>query len=145
MENNGSVWHSAREPGYSDDEYEFTEGDPLDEYDFTPQSNRDKARASNYQSPYEEPSRRPASEREASFNALAWLLDGATGFVEELRHNDLGLSQEFWVHAQAAQREGLLAVRALLDQWIEATEADQAKERESEQRRARRGGINVDF
>jgi sarcosine oxidase delta subunit len=140
MESNNSVWGSAREPEYSEDE-----GDPLDDYDFAPQSNRDRAKASGYRPAYEEPSRRPAAEREASFNALAWILEGATGFVEELRHNDLGLSQEFWVHAHAAQREGLLAARALLDQMLEATEAEQAKERESEQRRARRGGINVDF
>lgn len=144
MQSNGSIWDSLREPEYSDDD-DFMEGDPLDDYDFTPQSNCDKARSSGYRPDYEEPSRRPAEERKASFNALAWLLDGATGFVEEFRHNDLGLSPEFWVHAQAAQREGLLAMRALLDQWIEATEADQAKERESEQRRARRGGVNVDF
>lgn len=140
MANNDSVWGSAREPEYSEDE-----GDPFEEYDFTPQSNRDRAKASGYRPAYEEPSRRPASEREASFNALAWLLEGATGFVEELRHNDLGLSQDFWIHAHAAQREGLLAVRALLDQWIDASEAEQSQEREREQRRARRGGIDVDF
>ena len=145
MESNGSVWGSAREPGYSEDEDEFMEGDPVDDYDFTPQSNRDRAKASGYRPAYEEPSRRPASERDASFNALAWILEGATGFVEELRHNDLGLSQDFWIHAHAAQREGLLAMRALLDQMIDATEADQAQARAREQRQARRGGINVDF
>ncbi len=108
-------------------------------------SSRQRARARAYRPNYEEPRRRPASERDTAFNALAWLLEGATGIMEEVRNNDLGLEEEFWVHASAARREGLLAMRALLDQMIEASEAQQTAEREREKRQERRGGINVDF
>ena len=65
--------------------------------------------------------------------------------MEEVRNNDLGLEEEFWVHAYAARHEGLLAMRAVLDQMIEASEAQQTAERERQQRQERRGGINVDF
>lgn len=107
-------------------------------------NNRRRAAARGYRPTYEKPSRRPADVREDSFNPLAWLIEGATGFVEEMRHNDLGLSEEFWVHAAAARREGLLAARALLDQWVEETQ-QQTAERERQARQTRRGGINVDF
>ncbi len=108
-------------------------------------NNRDRARTRGYRSPYQEPTRKPAAERDAAFNAMLWLIEGATGIVEELRHSDLGLSEDFWMHASAARREGLLAARALLDQMIEATEEKKAVEREKEERRSRRGGSNVDF
>ena len=101
--------------------------------------------ARGYRPAYEKPACRPAGEREDSFNPLAWLIEGATGFVEEMRHNDLGLSEEFWVHAAAARREGLLAARALLDEWLEETQKQQTAERERQARQTRRGGINVDF
>ena len=79
------------------------------------------------------------------FNALAWLLEGATGFYEELRHNDLGLPEEFWVHAQAAQRETLLAARAAIDTLIEKVNAAERAEQERQQRRERRGGVDIEF
>ncbi|MBW7886128.1 MAG: hypothetical protein H3C34_26570 [Caldilineaceae bacterium] len=108
-------------------------------------SARQRARTRAYRPRYARPDRRPASEREHAFNALVWLLEGATGLLEELRHNDLGLPEDFWVHAYAARRESLLAVRAILDDLIERSEADQIQERAREERRQRRGGINVDF
>ena len=40
----------------------------------------------------EQPQRKPSADRPHAFNAAAWLLEGATGLVEELRHNDLGLA-----------------------------------------------------
>jgi sarcosine oxidase delta subunit len=110
-----------------------------------PPSNRTRAAARGYRPPHAKPSRRPADEREDSFNALAWIVEGATGFIEEMRRNDLGLSEEFWVHAAAARRESLLAARALLDQWLEETQKQQTTQRTREERQARRGGINVDF
>jgi hypothetical protein len=113
--------------------------------DTPPSNNRTRAAARGYRPPYERSSRRPADEREDSFNALAWLVDGATGFIEELRHNDLGLSEDFWVHAAAARREGLLAARALLDQFLEETQEQQTAARTRQTRQARRGGIDVDF
>lgn len=108
-------------------------------------NNRERAQARDYRPNYQEARRKPAAERESSFNALAWLIEGATGVVEELRHSDLGLSEDFWVHAAAARREGLMAVRAVIDQLLEETEQQQAAERQREERQSRRGGINVDF
>jgi sarcosine oxidase delta subunit len=108
-------------------------------------TNRDRAQSRGYRPAYEKSARKPADERDASFNALAWLIEGATGLVEELRHNDLGLSEEFWVHAAAARREGLMAARAVLDQLLEETEQQQSEERQRQERQTRRGGINVDF
>ena len=107
------------------------------------QSTRERAQARGYRPKYEQPSRRPASDREASFNVWVWLLEGATGAAEELRHNDLGLSEDFWVHAAAARREGLLAVRAIIDQMVD--EEVKQEEKERDERRSRRGGIQVDF
>ena len=121
------------------DESDYSDEDP------PVQTNRDRGRARAYTPPYDEPSRRPAAEREQAFNSVVWLIEGATGLMEELRHNDLGLSEDFWVHAYAARREGLLAMRAALDEMIERTEMETVKEREREKRRERRGGINVDF
>lgn len=106
---------------------------------------RARAHASGYEPPRGTPSRRPASERENAFNALAWLLEGATGLLEEVRHNDLGLSEEFWIHASATRREGLLAMRALIDSLLEKCDAADAALQESQKRRERRGGIEIEF
>ncbi|MCS6828912.1 MAG: hypothetical protein NZ553_20035 [Caldilinea sp.] len=104
---------------------------------------RQRARRRRYRPKYSKPPRRPASEREGAFNALMWILDGVTGLLEELQHNDLGLPEEFWVHAYAARREGLLALRAILDAWIDE-DASPAQSSPSPER-PKRGGINIDF
>jgi hypothetical protein len=132
-------------PPINDDEYDALFDEPKRADDTPPATNRTRAAARGYRPAYEKPSRRPAEEREDSFNPLAWLIEGATGFVEEMRHNDLGLTEEFWVHAAAARREGLLAARALLDQFLEETQQQQTAKRERQARQSRRGGINVDF
>jgi len=54
---------------------------------------------------------------------LAWAVEGATGIVEELRHNDLGLSEEFWTHFYTARQESLLAARSFLDSLIQGSES----------------------
>ena len=108
-------------------------------------SNRDRAQSRAYEPAPEKTDRRPSAEREHAFNAMAWLVEGATGLLEELRHNDLGLPEDFWVHAYAARKEGLLAVRAVLDDLIARTESQGIQETEKQQRRERRGGINIDF
>jgi hypothetical protein len=74
-----------------------------------------------------------------------WVLDGATGLVEELRHNDLGLPEAFWMHAYAARREGLLALRSLLDELIDEASAPSPTEAPPEQPSQRRSGIQIDF
>lgn len=104
-------------------------------------TNRDRARRQPYTPGYEQPSRKPAADRPNAFNAVAWLLEGATGLFEEARHNDLGLPEAFWVHAYAARREALLALRAVLDDLIEQGE-NQAKQQQARQQR--RGGIEIE-
>jgi hypothetical protein len=145
MQNNGHD-NGGATAGYSSQEewHDFVEVDDMAEEPSAP-NNRDRARTRGYRPAYEQPSRKPASERDTAFNALAWLIEGATGIVEELRHNDLGLSEDFWVHAAATKREGLLAARAILDQLLEETEQQQAADRQRQERQSRRGGINVDF
>jgi hypothetical protein len=93
---------------------------------------------------YTRPTRRPADERENAFDLLAWMLEGATGIVDELRHNDLGLSEEFWIHAAAARRESLLAMHAALESIIEKTNAADKAQQERAERRERRGGITIE-
>ena len=120
-----------------DDLYEDLYGEPA-------RSARQQAQERGYRPKYGPSSRRPAAERDdTAFNVWMWLIEGATGVVEEVRHNDLGLSEDFWVHAAAARREGLLAVRAIIDQMVD--EDVQQEEKTREERRSRRGGIQVDF
>ncbi|MFN3334954.1 MAG: hypothetical protein ACK47M_20835, partial [Caldilinea sp.] len=108
------------------------------------QTARQRAQRRAYRPNYSKPGRRPASEREGAFNALMWMIDGATGLLEELRHNDLGLPEDFWVHAYAARRESLLALRAILDDWIDE-EPPLPPSGEKQEPPKRRGGINIDF
>jgi hypothetical protein len=72
------------------------------------------------------------------------LLDGATGVMEEVRHSDLGLSEEFWVHYYAMRREGLLAARAAIDSMLAQTEQESRKTQEKQARKQRRGGVAVE-
>lgn len=109
-----------------------------------PINNRDKAAQADYTPKQANTGgRKPAAAREQSFSLLAWLVDGATGVVEELRHSDLGLSEEFWIHAYAARRESLLAARAVIDNLLAMTEAEAAKAAEKEERKSRRGTVKV--
>lgn len=91
-------------------------------------------------SAYERPPRRPRSERKA-FDAISWLLEGITGLSEEIQHNDLGLSEEFWTHAYAARKETLLAVRALVDNALEQCET----EADAPPTKPRRGKVDIAF
>lgn len=92
-----------------------------------------------------ESSRKPADERPNAFNAAAWLMEGATGILEEVRHSDLGLSKEFWRHAYTARKESLLAMRALLDSLIARCDSLIGEDDERQQRRKRRGSVNIEF
>ncbi len=95
--------------------------------------------------PYEAPSRRPRHERKNAFDISAWLIEGVLGVAEELRHNDLGLPEEFWVHASAARKETLLAARALIDTAIERCDEDEAAAAKRETARRQRGPVNINF
>lgn len=110
-----------------------------------PPSARQRAAQNEYTPRYQQPGRAPAEERAAAFNALAWLADGLTGAIEEARHSDLGLSQEFWTHLYAVRRESLLAAQALIESLLAKTECKTEQQEEAEQRRARRGGVDIDF
>ncbi len=90
------------------------------------------------------PGRRSSEERANAFNTLAWMVEGATGVVEELRHSDLGLSEEFWVHLYAARREGLLAARAAIDSLLAHTEKESQQAQEQSERQARRGEVAIE-
>ena len=110
-----------------------------------PISNRDKAAEADYTPKQDNPGgRKPADARDKAFNSLAWLVEGATGVVEELRHSDLGLSEEFWIHVYAARRESLLAARAAIDSLLAQTEAEAHKAEEKERRKSRRGNVKVE-
>ena len=110
------------------------------------ENQRARARESGYRPAYEQPSRRPASQREASFNKLAWLVDGVTGAMEEVLHSDLGLSEDFWTHLYAARQEGLLALQALVDDLVEKAGAEPGKPTEpAAPPKQQRGGIDIDF
>ncbi|MEZ4658575.1 MAG: hypothetical protein R2911_13470 [Caldilineaceae bacterium] len=89
--------------------------------------------------------RRPAEERADAFNVMAWLAEGAVGVVKELRHNDLGLPQEFWTHAYAARRESLLAARSFLEHLTTCTNQLARKQSERQAREEESGNINIDF
>ncbi len=106
---------------------------------------RDMASKGRYASRYENPTRRPASIRSASFNPLAWVTDGVTGAIEEVRHNDLGLSQEFWKHLYAVRKEGLLTAQALVESLIAKVESKSEQQEDRKQRRDRRGNVDIDF
>ena len=106
---------------------------------------RDKAAQADYEAEYDRPGRRRSSEARANaFNTLAWLVEGATGLAEELRHSDLGLSEEFWIHLYAARREGLLAARAAIDSLLAQTERESQKAHAQSKRQARRGEVNIE-
>jgi len=104
-----------------------------------------KSAAAAYEPTYEEPPRKAKSERPDAFNATLWLIEGVGGFLDEIQHNDLGLPEEFWTHAYAARKEGLLAARALIDHAIQRSDEELAKAAQQEEKQARRGGVDIDF
>ena len=106
---------------------------------------RDSAAAAEYTPRYSTPTRRPADKRSAPFSPVAWMADGISGAIEEARHNDFGLSQDFWTHLYAVRRESLLAARALVESLIAKVEGKGDQQEERELRRQRRGSVDIDF
>lgn len=94
---------------------------------------------------YDPPPRRPRSERKNAFDLGSWLIEGVLGIAEEVQHNDLGLSEEFWTHAYAARKEALLAARALIDTALEHCAEDDAATTKTRSARQRRGRVNINF
>lgn len=109
-------------------------------------SARQRAMEADYTPEYDSPpSRQPAEDREDAFSISNWVFQGVIGLVEEIQHNDLGLSEEFWIHAYAAQREGKMAFDLALEEIQKRAKAGSQAKEEREQRRERRGGIEIDF
>lgn len=94
---------------------------------------------------YDESPRKPKSERENAFDLAAWLVQGLAGISEELRHNDLGLPEDFWVHAYAARKEALLAAKALVDAALEKCAEDEQKSAAGKKKPPQRGQVSIDF
>ena len=118
----------------------------VENIDTESKSNRERAAEVDYAPDYERPpSRRPADEREESFSVTGWIFQGVAGLIEEVQHHDLGMPEEFWIHAYAAQREGKMALDIALDEIRKRVNTSSQKNIEREQRQERRGGIAIDF
>ena len=114
-----------------------------DEKPFASSEQREEPPAPSRSEPHGDSPRKPKSERENAFDATGWLLQGLAGLSEELRHNDLGLPEDFWVHAYAARKEALLAARSLIDVALERCEASEAAKKPSKP--PTRGQVSIDF
>lgn len=107
---------------------------------------RQHAAEIEYTPEYERPpSRRPASEREDPFSVAGWLFEGAAGLIDEVRHHDLWMPEEFWVHVYAARREGKWAFQIALDEVRSQLNARRQQEIERAEREERRGDITIEF
>ena len=119
-----------------DEELEESEyPEDFDDFDFDTDPEEDDSESakittgSGYGPTYGQPTRRPARERDGAFNALLWLLDGATGLVERSCGTTTSrLPEDFWVHAYAAPRQSLIALRAVLNDALDGEEPPQAGE-----------------
>ncbi len=81
----------------------------------------------------------PATLDGDDFSLNGWLAEGLRGLKTYLR--DAGLNDEFWTHMRGAERELLLAARALIDARLELVEA---RGRKAEQP-SRLQEIEIDF
>ena len=81
----------------------------------------------------------PASLESDDFSLNGWLAEGLRGIKGYLR--GAGLNDEFWLHMRGAERELLLAARALIDARLELVEA---RGRKAEQA-SRLQEIEIDF
>ena len=81
----------------------------------------------------------PASLESDDFSLNGWLAEGLRGLKVYLR--GAGLNDEFWLHMRGAERELLLAARALIDARLELVEARGRKAEQS----SRLQEIEIDF
>jgi hypothetical protein len=81
----------------------------------------------------------PAGLEGDDFSLNGWLAEGLRGIKGYLR--GAGLNDEFWLHLRGAERELLLAARALIDARLELVEA---RGRKGEQA-SRLQEIEIDF
>jgi len=126
------------------DAVQLTAEQVVNETDKAIKSARKKAGDMDYAPDYDRKNVRTSGEnRSTAFNPVAWVVDGATGVVEEVKNNDLGLNEEFWVHFNAMQREGLLAARAAIDSILANAEKATKEVKEQVERQTRRGEVKV--
>lgn len=109
-----------------------------------PPVDRPAGDAPSTETPPESP-RRAHSQRENAFDVGSWLLQGLVGLSEELRHSDLGLPEDFWVHAYAARKEALLAARALVDAALENCAEEKTPQSGEKKKPSQRGQVSIDF
>lgn len=81
----------------------------------------------------------PAGLEGDDFSFNGWLAEGLAGLRAYLR--GAGLNDEFWLHLRGAERELLLAARALIDARLELVEARGRKAEQS----SRLQEIEIDF
>ncbi len=81
----------------------------------------------------------PAGLEGDDFSLNGWLSEGLAGLRAYLR--GAGLNDEFWLHLRGAERELLLAARALIDARLELVEARGRKAGQS----SRLQEIEIDF
>ena len=81
----------------------------------------------------------PAALESDDFSLNGWLVEGLRGLKTYLR--GAGFNDEFWTHMRGAERELLLAARALIDARLELVEA---RGRKTEQA-SRLQEIEIDF
>ncbi len=81
----------------------------------------------------------PAGLESDDFSLNGWLAEGLHGLKTYLR--GAGLNDEFWLHMRGAERELLLAARALIDARLELVDA---RGRKAEQA-GRLQEIKIDF
>ena len=81
----------------------------------------------------------PAGLEGDDFSLNGWLAEGLRGLRAFVR--GAGLNDEFWLHLRGAERELLLAARALIDARLELVEA---RSRKAEQA-SRLQEIDIDF
>ncbi len=109
------------------------------------QEQREESTAQPGQEAHGDSPRKPKTERENAFDAAGWLLQGLAGLGEELRHNDLGRPEDFWVHAYAARKEALLAARSLIDVALERCAAEAGEAARKSAKPTKRGQVSIDF
>jgi hypothetical protein len=81
----------------------------------------------------------PAGLEGDDFSLNGWLVEGLRGLKGYLR--GAGLNDEFWLHLRGAERELLLAARALIDARLELVEARSRKAKQA----SRLQEIDIDF
>ncbi len=85
------------------------------------EASRSTADADPWQRLFNTPWIDPDALESEDFSLNGWLIEGLRGLRTALR--GAGLNDEFWLHLRGAERELLLAARALIDARLELVES----------------------